>query len=182
MKTVELTNAQFKKIPGYTTEISVSRWKGKIFSLLDEMDVDAQGWIKDKRAETEILAFSMTVQIGNVEKIIDYRMEPVMIVVNKKVGHRYGPTELVPMKKASWKLFHDLLERKVAAAKVGIVDVHHEFMSYITKQLPDGSIGTFADFMDMVIERQPGIEGLQLEYKREPKPVDSQVVEPREGM
>ena len=179
MKTVELTNAEFKKIPGYSTEISVSRWKGKIFSLLDELDVDAQGWIKDKRAGTEILAFSLTVQIGNVEKIIDYRMEPVMIVVNKKVGHRYGPTELVPMEKASWKLFHDLLERKVAAAKVGIVDVHHEFMSYISKQLPDGSIGNFADFMDLVLQGQSGLEGLQLEDKREPKIVDAEVVDHR---
>ena len=59
------------------------------------------------------------------------------------------------------------------------MDVHHEFMSYISKQLPDGSIGNFADFMDLVLQGQSGLEGLQLEDKREPKPVDSQVVRSR---
>lgn len=179
MRTVELTTKEFQKIPGYTTKLSVSTWKGKIFALLDELDVEAQGWVKDRVTGSQILAFSMNIKIGNVDKIIDFRMEPVLIRRQVRRGRSKGLVKLVDEEKASWKLFHDLLERKVAAAKIGIVDVHHEFMSYISKQLPDGSTGTFGDFLDLVLEQQPGLEGLQLEYKRESKVINAEVVEPR---
>ncbi len=176
MRTVEITTKDFQKIPGYTTKLSVSTWKGKIFAVLDELDMEAQGWVKNRVTGSQILAFSMQVQIGNVEKIIDFRMEPVLIRRQVRKGRSRALVKLVDEEKASWKLFHDLLERKVAAAKIGIVDVHHEFMSYISKQLPDGSVGTFGDFLDLVLERQPGLEGLQLEDKREVKTVEVEVV------
>jgi len=38
MRTVELTTNEFKTVPGYSTEISVSRWKGKIDALLYEIE------------------------------------------------------------------------------------------------------------------------------------------------
>ncbi len=175
MRTVDISTTEFQKLPGYSTKLSVSTWKGKIFALLDELDVEAQGWVKDRVTKSEVLVFSMRVQIGNVEKTIDFRMEPVLIRREVRKGRSRALSKVVDEEKASWKLFHDLLERKVAAAKIGIVDVHHEFMSYIAKQLPDGSVGTFAEFLDMVLEQQPGLEGLQLEDKRERKNIEVEV-------
>lgn len=54
MRTVELTTKEFQKIPSYTTKLSISTWKGKIFALLDELDVEAQGWIKDKVTGSQV--------------------------------------------------------------------------------------------------------------------------------
>ncbi len=179
MRTVEISTKDFEKIPGRTTKLSVSTWKGKIFALLDELDVEAQGWIKDRVTGSQILAFSMNIKIGNVEKIVDFRMEPVLIRRQVRRGRSRGLVKIVDEEKASWKLFHDLLERKVAAAKIGIVDVHHEFMSYIAKRLPDDSMGTFAEFMDLALQRPEGLEGFLLEDKREKRVIEAEVVEPR---
>jgi len=180
MRTVEISTKDFQKIPGYTTKLKVSTWKGKIFALLDELDVEAQGWIKDRVTGSQILAFSMNIKIGNVEKIVDFRMEPVLIRRQVRKGRGRALVRVVDEEKASWKLFHDLLERKVAAAKIGIVDVHHEFMCYIAKRLPDDSIRTFADFMDIALQRPEGLDGLQLEYIPEAQFVEAEVVV-REG-
>ena len=117
MRTVEISTKEFQKIPGYSTKLSVSTWKGKIFALLDELDVEAQGWVKDRVTKSEVLVFSMRVQIGNVEKTIDFRMEPVLIRREVRKGRSRALFKIVDEEKASWKLFHDLLERKVAAAK-----------------------------------------------------------------
>lgn len=174
MKSVEIDMDTFKKIPGYTTELSVSRWKGKIYALLEELDVDAHGWMKDKEEGTEILVFQKTFTLGNVERLIQFRMEPVLIKVKKKKAHRYGPIEVVDKPNVSWKLFHDLLERKVAAARLGLVEMRHEFMPYISKELPDGSVGTFADFMDLILQEQGGLDALRLEDQRGRKPVEAE--------
>jgi len=183
MRTVELTTKEFKTIPGYSTQISVSRWKGKIDALLYEIEelpkcrLIRQAWLKERDRQTLLL--EIEVEVGHVTRHVSFQLEPVIIM--RKVQHAggRGRIEFKKEEMASWKLFHDLLERKIAAIRLGLTELHHEFMPYISKQLPDGSTGTFAEFMDLVLERQPGLEGLQLEDKREAKVVDSQVVDNR---
>ncbi|MHA2024244.1 MAG: hypothetical protein ACTSWQ_11340 [Candidatus Thorarchaeota archaeon] len=166
MREITLTNKQFQAIPGRTTKKSVSYWKGLIFAMLDDLGVEEQGWIKDQNGDP-VLVFSLDVNIGGIEKRVAFRMQPVLINIKKRVGNQYGPNKVIPMAEASWKLFHDLLERKIAAVKVGIVEAHHEFMSYIAQQLPDGSVGSLADVMDVVLEADRLNDVLQLEKKPE---------------
>lgn len=183
MKIVEVTTQEFKKIPGYTTEITPGRWRGMIDTLLYELDelegvsVERQAWLREKGITMPTLVIEILAQVGNVERRFQLQIEPVLIRRMKKVGGRYGKNKLVDEERASWKLFHDLMKLKFTAARLGIVEVHHEFMSYIAKRLPDDSIGTFADFMDVVIQRPEGLEGLQLEDQREAKIIEAEVVE-----
>ncbi len=185
MRTVELTTKEFKTVPGYSTEISVSRWKGKIDALLYEIEelpkcrVIRQAWLKEKDRQTLLL--EIEADVGNVTRHVSFQIEPVIIMRKRKVGGRWGRLELVKEEMASWKLFHDLLERKIAAVRLGLTELHHEFMPYISKSLPDGSMGTFADFLDLVLEQQPGLEGLQLEDQREAKIIEANVIDNRGG-
>lgn len=181
MKIIEVTTKEFEKIPGYTTKLNPSVWRGKIDGLLYELEeletvsVERQAWLRVKGIKMPTLLIEMKLKVGNVERNMQFQLEPVLIRRKKKIGGRYGKLELVDEEKASWKLFHDLMRLKFTAARLGAVEVHHEFMQYISKQLPDGSSGTFADFMDIVIEQQPGLEGLQIEDQRERKDIDAQV-------
>ncbi len=183
MKIVEVSTKEFKKIPGYTTEISAGRWRGLIDALLYELDelegvsVERQAWIREKGITMPTLVIEILAQVGNVERRFQYQIEPVLIRRMKKVGGRYGKNKLVDEERASWKLFHDLMKVKFTAARLGVVEVHHEFMSYIAKQLPDKSVGTFGDFMDIAVQSPAGIEFFQLEDQREAKVVDAVVVE-----
>lgn len=160
-------------------------WRGKINTLLDQLDemetvsIERQAWIKEKDVRMPTLILEMKVKVGNVESKFDFMLEPVLIRRKRRVGGRYGPTKLVDEEKASWKLFHDLFKLKVTAARLGAVEIHHAFMSYIAKQLPDDSIGTWADFMNLAIQSPGGLEALQLEDKREAKAIDAEVVDTR---
>lgn len=150
MKAVDLTPQKFRKIPGYSTKLSVGTWRGKIDGMLYDLGVKRKAWMTDEDG-TELLMFELEVTIGNVTKRLAFRFEPVMIRVKKRRTGGRSPVVFEPQPKASWKLFHDLMQRKIAAVSLGIVSAHHEFMPYISKTLPDGREGTFADFMDMVI-------------------------------
>lgn len=180
MRTVELTTKQFRTIPGYSTEISVSRWKGQIDALLYEIEdlpnvrVIRQAWLKE--GSRQMLLLEIEVDVGNVTRHVKFQLEPVIIMRRVRHGGGHGRIEHKKEERASWKLFHDLLERKIAAIRLGLTEMHHEFMPYISKRLPDGSLGTFADFMDLVLEQQPGLEGLQLEDQRKAKVVEAEVV------
>ena len=183
MKIIEVTTKEFEKIPGYTTKLNPSVWRGKIDGLLYELEeletvsVERQAWLREKGIKMPTLLIEMKLQVGNVERNMQFKFEPVLIRRMKKIGGRYGKNQLVDEEKASWKLFHDLMRLKFTAARLGVVEIHHEFMQYISKQLPDGSIGTFSDFMDMVLENQAGLEGLQLEDKRDKKIIEAEMVE-----
>ncbi len=178
MRTVELTTKEFETIPGYTTKLTPAVWRGKIDGLLYRLEelpnvvIEKQAWIKEKGIQMQTLLLELTITVGNVERTIQFQMKPVLIRRKRRVGGRYGKIKLVDEMNTSWKLFHDLLQSKLAAARLGMVEIHHEFMPYIAKQLPDDSIGTFADFMDVAMQRPEGLEGLQLEHIPEVKVVD----------
>ena len=175
MKSVELTMDQFKTIPGYSSKLSVARLKGMVDALLTEHGVQNKAWIT--KGGVDQLLFELDVEIHGVKRVLAFKFQPTMIFVKKKKGGRYGPIELVEKPTASWRVFHDLLQRTLAAARLGMMPIHHILMSFIVKSLPDGTEGTFGDFMDLVLERQPGLEGLQLEYKKNPKIIEAEVTE-----
>ncbi len=183
MKIVEVNTKEFKKIPGYTTEISPGRWRGMIDTLLYELDelegvsVERQAWLREKGIKMPTLVIELLAQVGNVERRFQYQLEPVLIRKKTRVGGKYGRIKFVDEERASWKLFHDLMKLKFTAARLGVVEVHHEFMSYIAKRLPDDSVGTFGEFMDVAIQRPEGLEGLQLEHIPEVKVVEAEVLE-----
>ncbi len=178
MRTIELTSKEFQTIPGYSTKLSPAVWRGKIDTLLymlDELEsvsVEDQIWRRQKGIQMQTLLLDLNILVGNVQRRIQFQLEPVLI--RRKVMRGRSLNKIVDEEKVSWKLFHDLLQQKLAAARLGMVEIQHELMPYIAKQLPDGSMGTFAEFMDMVIETQ-GLDGLQLEYKPERKTIEVKV-------
>jgi len=176
MREVVMTREEFKQIPGYSTRLSVARIKGMVDALLTEHGVQDKAWIT-RGGEDELL-FQMDVEIQGVVKKIAYQFRPPIIVVKKRSSK--GPKRWILEKKpaASWRIFHDLLQRTLAAAKLGIMPVHHVLMAFITKELPDGTQGTFGDFMDLIIAKDQ-LTTLGLEDKREAKVVDAEVVDHR---
>jgi hypothetical protein len=169
MKYVDVDMKTFKTLPGYTTKLTVSRWKGQIDSLLYELQelglLKRKMWMMDED-KSELLYVEMEVNVNGVVRRVQFKLEPVIIRVKKRIRGGRTPWTLEAQPQVSWKIFHDLLERKIAAIRLGMAQPHHEFMQYITKQLPDGREVTFGDFMDQVIELGR-LDQLQLTDQRE---------------
>lgn len=147
-RTIDLTTQEFKKIPGYSTKLSVNTLQGMVAGLMRKHGVKDYAW--GSEGGQEFLVFSLEVEVQGIEKKIGFQFKPPLIRVKKRKGSRYGPWDYVDKPEASWRIFHDLLERSLAAAQLGITPVHHVLMSFISKRLPDGSMGTFGDFLDLV--------------------------------
>ena len=176
MKTVTLTTKEFETIPGYSTKLTVGHWKGQIDALLydlpkNKIKVLKKAWITE--GEDEMLLLELEVTVGNVQRSISFKLEPVMII---RKSHAKGKFENVNEEKASWKAFYMLLESKLTAARLGISELHHEFMPYITKQLPNGRTGTLSDVMDIAIEADRLNEIGQLEDRRERRVIDVEAI------
>jgi len=171
---IVLTQEEFKQIPGHSTRLSVARIQGMVKTLLTEHGVQDMAWIT--RGGEEELLFQMDIEILGVSKKIAYQFRPPIIVVKKRKSGGKSSWILQQKPAASWRVFHDLLQRTLAASKLGIMPVHHVLMAFITKELPDGTQGTFGDFMDMVIAKDR-LTTLGLEDLRKVKVVDSTVVE-----
>ncbi len=152
MKTVTLTTKEFETIPGYSTKLSVGHWKGQIDTLLydlpkNKVKVLKKAWLTE--GDDEMLLLELEVTVGNVQRSISFKLEPVMIIRRSHAKGRYTD---IPEEKASWKAFYELLEAKLTATRLGISELHHEFMPYITKQLPNGKTGTLSDIIDIALE------------------------------
>lgn len=172
MKTVTLTTKEFKTIPGYSTKRTVGQWKGDIDALLydlpkNKIKVKKKAWLEEEGEERLALELEITVPNSNVTRKMSFILQPVLIV---RKSHGKGRWNDIPEEKASWKLFHDLLEIKLAGARLGLVELQHEFMPYIAKKLPDGRSGTLADVMDIAIKADRLNEIGQLEDRRDEKP------------
>jgi hypothetical protein len=175
VKTVTLTTKEFETIPGYSTKLSAGHWKGQIDSLLYDLPknkarVKKKAWLTEE--DNEMLLLELEVNVGNVQRSISFKLEPVMII---RESHAKGRNTNIIEEKASWKVFYELLEAKLTAARLGISEIHHEFMPYITKQLPNGQTGTLSDIMDIAFEADRLNEIGQLEDRRERVVVKSEV-------
>ncbi len=169
-----ISNKLFETIPGYTTKKKPHYWRGQIDALLYELEdlkdvrIIEKGWYKGEGDSMETLMlnleFTIHLDTGPVKRRVQFQIEPVLILRETYTKQRHRG-EKIPEYKVSWKLMHDLLERKLAGARLGLVEIHTELMSYIVTQLPDGRQGTFGDFMNMVLEADRLNEVTQLEDK-----------------
>lgn len=157
MRTVTLTTKEFETIPGYSTEIDAETWKGKVDTLLYRLaknpkaKILRKAWITEGEGDEtqDTLLLEVKVSVGNIERHMNFRLEPVMI---KRKIEAHGRIRYKVEEGASWKLFYDLLNQKIAAARVGVSELQYEFMPYIAKRLPDGREGTLADIMDIALK------------------------------
>ena len=127
--------------------------------LLTEHGVQDKAWIT-KGGEDQLL-FQMDVDVRGVVKTLGFIFKPPMIVVKKRSSGGRSRWVLEKKPAASWRVFHDLLQRTLAAAKLGIMPVHHVMMAFVAKRLPDGTDGTFGEFMDAILA-QDKLEDLAL--------------------
>lgn len=158
-RTIDLTREQFKKMPGYATKLTVQTLQGMVAGLMRKHGVKDYAW--GSEGGQDFLYFTLEVELQGVKKKLGFQFRPPLIRVKKR--NTGGTSRWVWDEKpeASWRIFHDLLERTLAAAQLGIMPVHHVLMAFISKRLPDGSSGTFADFMDYVLA-QDQLEDLAL--------------------
>ncbi|NVM23963.1 MAG: hypothetical protein HWN68_19565, partial [Desulfobacterales bacterium] len=133
-------------------------------------------WIT--RGGEEELLFQMDVEVQGVSRKIGFQFKPPIIVVKKRKSGGRSRWVLDRKPAASWRIFHDLLEKTLAAAKLGIMPVHHVLMAFIAKELPNGTQGTFGDFMDTIIAKDQ-LTTLGLEDQRKPKVVEAELVDHR---
>lgn len=135
---IVLSSKELRKIPGYSTELSVDRIRGMVAGLLTEAGLD---YALGRKDGAEQIMIEMVLDTGelDVKQVIHFKLEVPQIYAKRK----RGPDKY--MEAASWRFFHDYLERRLAAVKLGITDLVEEFSANIVMQLKDGRQGTLAD-------------------------------------
>jgi len=137
-KRIVLSNKELKQIPGYTTRLSVSRLRGMVTSLLVEAGLDYAMGRKDGGEQIMIEMVLGTDEV-DVKRVIHFKLEVPQIYLRRKKG----PDKY--LEAVSWRFFHDYLERRLAAVRLGITDLVEEFSANIVMMLPGGREATLAD-------------------------------------
>lgn len=137
-KKILLTSKELRDIPGYSTSLTVDRIRGMVAGLLTEAGLD---YALVKKGGTDQIMIEMVLDTEELDRkrVIHFKLEVPMIYAKRK----RGPDKY--MEAASWRFFHDYLERRLAAVQLGITDLVEEFSANIVMQLPDGTQGTLAD-------------------------------------
>jgi len=176
MKSIILSNREFESIPGYTTEIDVATWNGKVDTLLyrlkdnPKVKIVRKAWFTEGDSEMLLLEIKVLVGRSNVERHLSFKLEP--IIIERETLDKHRNKRIVREERASWKLFYELLSQKLAAARLGLTEIQYEFMPYISMALPGGGSGTMADFIDITLEADRLSSLSQLEDRRERRTVD----------
>lgn len=157
-KTITVSQQTFSTLPGRGVSKSPDYYKGQVMAMLSEMGATSYGI-----DEGDIVFLLEIASADGVERKVKFRIRPVLIQVETKRGRN---KELKPRPDTSWYLLWKLLESKIAAIKVGIVEAHHEMMQYI--QLTDNSNQPvqFSDVIDWLIKTDRLDNTLQLEDQR----------------
>lgn len=157
-KTVTVSQDVFSTIPGRGVKKDPEYYKAQVIAMLAQMGAEEYGYSRGD------IVFSLNVDVADGSKrFITFRIRPVLIQVATKRG---GKTENVPRPDTSWYLLWKLLEAKIAAIRVGIVEAHNEMMQYIQIADERGEPRTFAEFMDYVLANDRLQNLVQLEDKR----------------
>jgi len=170
-KTIILSLKDFEKVPKYSTEISVGRTKGEIDGLLYDMKATKTAWIRD--GEQETLLFTVEATIGGQKVKLGFKLSPTIIHVRKKVlegGHYVEKT--LPEFKASWRLFYDLLEKKLVSVRYGITSVEAEFMSNLVVPISQTETATLGELLEQG-KVLPALEQRTEEPQAERKPIEA---------
>jgi len=165
MSELVLTSKEFRKMPYNTTKVSVKETQIAIANLLKEYGVENKAWITEHGKET--LIFQITVQVGNVERTLAFKFQPVMIRVN------YPRKRKKLEEKASWRIFYWYLKSKLEAIKYGLISIERELMANIiySGQLQDAR--TIGDVMTEIIQtgKLNRLNRVALEDKTIPKSI-----------
>jgi len=155
-KTVTVSQEVFNTIPGRGVEKEPDYYRSQVIALISQMGASEYGFSRGD------IVFNLAINVADgSKKEVYFRIHPVLIQVRTKKGSGYTN---VPRPDTSWYLLWKLLEIKIAAIKVGFVEVQHELMQYIQITDERGQPRTFADFMDSLIQMDR-LTGLQLEDK-----------------
>ena len=156
---ITLTTQQLKQIPGYRTTLTVDRLRGMVAGLLTEVGLD---YAVVKRDGADMVLIEMVLDTGDAgtKRVVHFKLEVPQVYQEM----RRGPPR--PLPEAGWRFFHDYLERRVQAIRLGITDLVEEFTASIVMQLPDGSQGTLGDTIKMSMA-DPGQASLPFIQHRE---------------
>jgi len=170
-KKVILSLKDFEKLPKYSTEISVGKTKGEIDGLLYDMKVKKTAWITE--GDQSILLFTIEAIIGGQKVELTFRLSPTLIYVRKKV-HEGGHSveKILPELKASWRLFYDLLEKKLVSIRYGITSIEAEFMSSLVVPISQTETATLGELMENG-KVLPALENRPEEPRADRKTVDA---------
>lgn len=135
---IVLTDDQLRSIPGRGTTLGVNRIRGMVAGLLTEAGLDYAMGRKDGGEQIMIEMVLSTDEV-DVKRVIHFKLEVPQIYAKRKKG----PDKY--LESVSWRFFHDYLERRLAAVRLGITDLVEEFSANIVMQLPDGSQQTLAE-------------------------------------
>jgi len=135
-----LSGTDLKQVPGRGTSLSVNRLKGMVAGLLTEAGLD-YALVQKGGAEMIMIEMVLSSEEYGVKRVIHFKLEVPQIYVESK----RGPAKY--LEAASWRFFHDYLERRLAAVRLGITDLVEEFSANIVLSLPDGTQGTLAEFI-----------------------------------
>ena len=142
-KKLYLTEKQLKSIPGHRTRLDTQKLKGMVASLLVEAGIDQ--YLMGKVNGADVLSFEMVLDTNetDVKRVVHFKLEIPQLYrkfTRKGLEPRYEEA-------ASWRLFHDYLERKMAMVRLGISDLVEEFTANIVMSLPDGTQKTVYEAM-----------------------------------
>jgi len=145
-KTVTVTQAVFDTIPGRGVSKDPEYYKSQVIAMIAQLGASEYGVSKGD------IIFSLSIAVADGSKRdVYFRIRPVLIQVRKKKGSAYVNE---PRPDTSWYLLWKLLETKIAAIKVGIVEVQHEMMQYIQITDHRGEPVVFSEVMDMLIQNE----------------------------
>lgn len=167
---IELSKAQYNRLPYKTTIITRGKTYGDIIGLLENHGIKDYQWTR--LMGTDQLAFPLSVQRRGMEQRFLVKLTVPRLMYPKKNG-RYGPTTMTYLENVSWRIFWWHLKSKLEAIEFGISDEVREFMYNIHYKLPDG---TEVSLGETIIENAENLSKLTaLEDKR--RQVESEVIE-----
>lgn len=142
-KKLYMTENQLKTIPGYRTSLDKQKLRGMVASLLVEAGIEQ--YLMGKVNGADVLTFEMVLDTDqlDVKRVVHFKLEVPQLYrrfQRKNMEPRYEEA-------ASWRLFHDYLERKMAMVRLGVSDLIEEFTANIVMSLPDGSQQTVYEAM-----------------------------------
>ena len=144
MTVIELTKAQYDRLPYKTTTIAKGKTYGDIIGLLESHGISEYQWTRLEGADQ--LAFPLKVERKGTDQTFLVKLMVPRLMYPKSVGRGRGsPKTLTYLENVSWRIFWWYLKSKLEAIEFGISDQVREFMYNIHYSLTDGSERSLGD-------------------------------------
>ena len=171
MTVIELTKAQYDRLPYKTTIIAKGKTYGDIIGLLESHGISDYQWTR--LGETDQLAFPLKIERKGVDQTFLVKMMVPRLMYPKSVGRGRGaPKKVVYLENVSWRIFWWYLKSKLEAIEFGISDQVREFMYNIHYSLTDGTERSLGDILLENAEQLSKLgaledkRGIEVEYKK----------------